>query len=188
MKTLKLSNHAVYDIPLEGDLNQNSERIIVGMGCFWGAERCFWELTGVLRTAVGYAGGESIAPGYLSVCSGSTGHAEVVEVIYDSSIISIEELLKAFWENHDPTQGMRQGNDKGSQYRSIIISTSEQQAEKVAASKVQYQLKLTEAGFGEITTEICSDLKFYLAEDDHQQYLYKNPNGYCGLGGTGACL
>ena len=157
-----------------------------GMGCFWGAERKFWNMPGVYSTAVGYAGGFTPNADYREVCSGQTGHAEVVQVVYDPNRIGFSELLKAFWENHDPTQGMRQGNDIGSQYRSVIFcATAEQQAE-AEASRRAFQQRLSEAGFGPITTEIRYPAPtFYFAEDYHQQYLAKNPNGYCGLGGTG---
>jgi peptide-methionine (S)-S-oxide reductase len=159
-----------------------------GLGCFWGAERKFWKTPGVWSTAVGYAGGYTPNPSYREVCSGRTGHTEVVLVVYDPAQVSYETLLKVFWENHDPTQGMRQGNDTGTQYRSAIYTHSPEQAEAARASKQSYQAALQAAGHGEITTEIGDAPPFYYAEDYHQQYLAKNPNGYCGIGGTGvAC-
>lgn len=178
-------------------VNQNSivppfpegyEQIVVGMGCFWGAEKAFWDLKGVYATAVGYAGGYTQNPGYEEVCSGMTAHNEVVLVVYDPAIISVEALLKVFWESHDPTQGMRQGNDMGTQYRSGIYWTMP--AHKEAAQRIQkdYQLELQRNGYSSITTEIKELDTFYYAEEYHQQYLAKNPGGYCGLGGTGVCL
>jgi peptide-methionine (S)-S-oxide reductase len=156
-----------------------------GMGCFWGAERKFWELPGVYSTAVGYAAGHTANPTYREVCSGMTGHAEVVLVIFDPARIKYEDLLKTFWENHDPTQGMRQGNDVGTQYRSGIYYYDDEQRQLAEASRDMYEKRLSAAGFGEVTTEIQKAPEFYYAEDYHQQYLAKNPNGYCGLGGTG---
>jgi peptide-methionine (S)-S-oxide reductase len=156
-----------------------------GMGCFWGAERIFWKLPGVRATAVGYAGGYTPNPSYEEVCSGRTGHAEVVRVIYDPAKIGYMDLLKVFWESHDPTQGMRQGNDAGTQYRSTIYTTSDEQAKLALASRDAYEARLEAAGKGEITTEIKPAGEFYYAEDYHQQYLAKNPNGYCGIGGCG---
>ena len=161
------------------------EQVIVGMGCFWGAERKFWQTPGVYSTAVGYAGGSTPNPTYREVCSGMTGHTEVVLVVFDPAQVSFETLLRVFWENHDPTQGMRQGNDVGTQYRSAIYTTSPAQAAAALASRARYQERLTAAGFGPITTEVADAPAFYYAEDYHQQYLAKNPNGYCGLGGTG---
>ncbi|XP_049722245.1 mitochondrial peptide methionine sulfoxide reductase isoform X6 [Elephas maximus indicus] len=158
---------------------------ITGMGCFWGAERKFWILKGVYSTQVGYAGGYTSNPTYQEVCSGKTGHAEVVRVVYQPEHISFEELLKVFWENHDPTQGMRQGNDHGTQYRSAIYPTSAKQMEVALRSKEDYQKVLSQSGYGTITTDIRDRQTFYYAEDYHQQYLSKNPDGYCGLGGTG---
>ncbi|XP_017395937.1 mitochondrial peptide methionine sulfoxide reductase isoform X4 [Cebus imitator] len=158
---------------------------IFGMGCFWGAERKFWALKGVYSTQVGFAGGYTSNPTYKEVCSEKTGHAEVVRVVYQPEHISFEELLKVFWENHNPTQGMRQGNDHGTQYRSAIYPTSAQQMEAALSSKEDYQKVLSEHGFGPITTDIRERQTFYYAEDYHQQYLSKNPDGYCGLGGTG---
>jgi peptide-methionine (S)-S-oxide reductase len=161
------------------------ETAIFGMGCFWGAERVFWQLRGVYTTAVGYAGGYTPNPTYEEVCSGRTGHAEVVLVVFDPKVVSYDALLKAFWENHDPTQGMRQGNDAGTQYRSTVYTTSDAERTAADASRATFQDALRRAGHGEITTEIREAPEFYYAEDYHQQYLAKNPNGYCGLGGTG---
>jgi peptide-methionine (S)-S-oxide reductase len=159
-----------------------------GMGCFWGAERVFWETPGVYSTAVGYAGGETQNPTYEEVCSGFTNHAEIVLVVFDPGIVTYEELLRRFWESHDPTQGMRQGNDAGTQYRSAIYTYGEEQARLAAQSKEAYDKALKAKGFGPVTTQIRPAPVFYYAEDYHQQYLGKNPNGYCGLGGTGvAC-
>ncbi|CAK7320622.1 Mitochondrial peptide methionine sulfoxide reductase [Vulpes lagopus] len=158
---------------------------VAGMGCFWGAERKFWTKKGVYSTQVGYAGGYTSNPTYKEVCSGNTGHAEVVRVVYQPEHISFEELLKVFWENHDPTQGMRQGNDYGTQYRSAIYPTSTEHMEVALRSKEDYQKVLSEHGYGLITTDIREGQAFYYAEDYHQQYLSKNPDGYCGLGGTG---
>jgi peptide-methionine (S)-S-oxide reductase len=158
------------------------------MGCFWGAERLFWKTPGVLSTAVGYAGGPTPNPTYEEVCTGRTGHAEVVRVVFDPETIGYEELLRVFWEGHDPTQGMRQGNDVGTQYRSAIYACGEEQRKAAEASRAAYQAALAAAGQGAITTEIREAPAFYYAEEYHQQYLAKNPNGYCGLGGTGvAC-
>jgi peptide-methionine (S)-S-oxide reductase len=156
-----------------------------GMGCFWGAERKFWTLPGVFTTSVGYAGGFTPNATYEEVCSGRTGHAEVVQVVYDPKVLSYESLLRTFWEAHDPTQGMRQGNDVGTQYRSAIYTSDDAQQEAAEASREAYQKALTAAGLGEITTEIRPAPEYYFAEDYHQQYLHKNPNGYCGIGGTG---
>jgi peptide-methionine (S)-S-oxide reductase len=161
---------------------------IFAMGCFWGAEKDFWQTPGVISTAVGYAGGQTPNANYREVCSGRTGHAEAVLVAYDPSKISYEELLKVFWENHDPTQGMRQGNDVGTQYRSAIFATDDEQLRTAVASRNIYQARLSEAGFGEITTEIAAAPTFYYAEDYHQQYLAKNPNGYCPNHRTGVLL
>lgn len=158
---------------------------ILGMGCFWGAERKFWQLSGVYSTAVGYAGGITENPTYREVCSGLTAHAEVVLVVFDPAKVTFEALLKVFWENHDPTQGMRQGNDLGTQYRSAIYWFDEAQERAAKASRDAYQKRLREAGHGEITTEIAKAGRFYYAEEYHQQYLAKNPGGYCGIGGTG---
>ncbi|XP_068919212.1 LOW QUALITY PROTEIN: mitochondrial peptide methionine sulfoxide reductase-like [Petaurus breviceps papuanus] len=164
---------------------EGTQMALFGMGCFWGAERKFWNLTGVYSTQVGFAGGYTSNPTYKEVCSEKTGHAETVRVVYQPEYISFENLLKVFWENHDPTQGMRQGNDFGSWYRSAIFPTTPEQAEEALKSKEAYQKVLTESGYCEITTEIQEGQEFFYAEDYHQQYLSKNPNGYCGLGGTG---
>jgi peptide-methionine (S)-S-oxide reductase len=177
--------HYVLDAPLRGPFPADTEQAIFGLGCFWGAERVFWQTPGVYTTAVGYAGGLTPNPTYEEVCSARTGHNEVVLVVYRPSEVSYDELLATFWEAHDPTQGMRQGNDVGTQYRSAIYTTTEAQAAAAAASAARYQEALTAAGRGEITTEILPAPEFYYAEDYHQQYLAKNPNGYCGLGGTG---
>jgi peptide-methionine (S)-S-oxide reductase len=160
-------------------------RAIFGMGCFWGAERKFWETPGVYSTAVGYAGGYTKNPTYEEVCSGGTGHTEVVLVVYDPTKVSYDQLLRVFWESHDPTQGMRQGNDPGTQYRSAIYTTTPEQATLAEASRVAYQAELAKAGHGAITTEIREAPELYYAEEYHQQYLAKNPGGYCGIGGTG---
>jgi peptide-methionine (S)-S-oxide reductase len=161
------------------------EQAVFGMGCFWGAERKFWEAPGVYSTAVGYAGGSTPNATYKEVCSGMTGHTEVVLVVFDPAVISYDAILKIFWENHDPTQGMRQGNDVGTQYRSAIYTTTPEQKRAAEASRDAFQDGLTAAGYGRITTEIAEAPEFYYAEAYHQQYLAKNPNGYCGLGGTG---
>ena len=179
------ARHAVKDSAMEPPFPEGTELAQFGMGCFWGAERKFWEASGVVSTQVGYAGGFTPNPYYEEVCTGKTGHTEVVRVVYDPSKISYERLLKIFWENHDPTQGMRQGNDRGTQYRSAIYTYSKEQAAAAAASREAFQSKLHAAGFGAITTEIRQAPEFWYAEDYHQQYLHKNPSGYCGLGGTG---
>jgi peptide-methionine (S)-S-oxide reductase len=182
------ARHEVLGTPLVPPFPEGFEQLIVGMGCFWGAERVFWQAPGIYTTAVGYAGGFTPNPTYREVCSGLTGHAEVVLAVFDPAATSVEEMLRLFWENHDPTQGMRQGNDAGTQYRSAIYWTSEAQRDAAEASRAMYLAELTRAGHGEITTEIAAAGPFYYAEDYHQQYLAKNPNGYCGLGGTGvAC-
>jgi peptide-methionine (S)-S-oxide reductase len=177
--------HHVLGTPLEPPFPEGMERAVFGMGCFWGAERGFWQLDGVYTTAAGYAGGLTPNPTYEEVCSGRTGHAEVVLVVFDPSKISYEDLLRAFWEGHDPTQGMRQGGDIGTQYRSAVYTSSDSQREAAIASRDRYRQRLAEAGYGDITTEIADEPEFFYAEDYHQQYLAKNPNGYCGLGGTG---
>ena len=177
--------HFVLGTPLEPPFPEGVETVIFGMGCFWGAERGFWQAPGVYTTAVGYAGGFTPNPTYEEVCSGRTGHNEVVLVAYRPEEISYDELLRLFWEGHDPTQGMRQGNDVGTQYRSGIYVTSEAQRQAAEASRERYQERLSASGYGDITTEIEDAPEFYYAEDYHQQYLAKNPNGYCGLGGTG---
>jgi peptide-methionine (S)-S-oxide reductase len=180
--------HYVLGTPLRPPFPEGLERIVVGMGCFWGAERKFWEAGGVYTTAAGYAGGYTPNPTYEEVCSGRTGHAEVVLAVFDPAATSYEAMLKIFWEAHDPTQGMRQGNDVGTQYRSAIYTHSPAQWEAALASREAFQSALQGAGYGEITTEITEAGPFYYAEDYHQQYLAKNPYGYCGLGGTGvAC-
>jgi peptide-methionine (S)-S-oxide reductase len=178
-------NHTVLGTPIKPPFPEGIETAVFGMGCFWGAERMFWQADGVYTTAVGYAGGYTPNATYEEVCSGSTGHAEVVLVAFDPQKTSYDEMLRIFWEGHDPTQGMRQGNDVGTQYRSAIYWNSEEQRERAEASRAKYQEELGAAGHGEITTEIAEAGPFYYAEDYHQQYLAKNPNGYCGLGGTG---
>ena len=180
--------HFVNGNPLQPPYPAGLEVAMFGMGCFWGAERKFWQLPGVFTTAVGYAAGVTPNPTYQEVCSGMTGHNEVVQVVFDPKQISYEALLKVFWENHNPTQGMRQGNDAGTQYRSGIYVYSEQQHKLAEASRDAYQAGLSKAGYGAITTEIIEAPEFYYAESYHQQYLAKNPNGYCGLGGTNVCL
>jgi peptide-methionine (S)-S-oxide reductase len=177
--------HFVNGNPLTGPWPDGYETAVFGLGCFWGAERKFWEIDGVYSTAVGYAGGFTPNATYEEACSGLTGHAEVVLVVFDPSRVSFDQLLKVFWENHDPTQGMRQGNDVGTQYRSAIYYTSDAQLAAIESSRTMYQTQLTAARYGEITTEIKPLGDFYYAEPYHQQYLAKNPNGYCGIGGTG---
>jgi peptide-methionine (S)-S-oxide reductase len=183
------ARHAVLGTPLQPPFAAGMEEAQFGMGCFWGAERLFWKIPGVHSTSVGYAGGYTPNPTYEEVCSGRTGHAEVVRVIFDPAKVSYETLLKAFWERHDPTQGMRQGNDLGTQYRSVIHCTNDAQLAAAEASRARYQQGLDAARLGAITTEIRPAPEYYYAEDYHQQYLHKNPDGYCGLGGTGvACI
>ena len=183
------NRHYVNGNPIKAPFPEGLETAVFGLGCFWGAERKFWQLEGVYTTAVGYAGGYTPNANYREVCSGMTGHAEVVLVVFDPNKISYKQLLSVFWESHDPTQGMRQGNDRGTQYRSAIYTCSEQQLIEAEASKLSYQKSLSRAGHSAITTEIKSAGEFYYAEEDHQQYLAKNPAGYCGLGGTGiACV
>jgi len=177
--------HEVSGAPLEAPFPPGTEQAVFGMGCFWGAERTFWQTPGVVTTAVGYAGGSTSNPTYREVCSGQTGHTEAVLVVFDPARVSYDELLRVFWEGHDPTQGMRQGNDVGTQYRSAIYAYGDAQRRAAEASRVAYQEKLRAAGFGPVTTEIRDAPPFYYAEDYHQQYLHKNPGGYCGLGGTG---
>ena len=179
------AKHFVNGHPMLPPYPENMQSAMFGLGCFWGAERCFWETKGVYLTAVGYAGGLTPNPTYREVCSGYTGHNEVVLVVYDPAQISYQQLLARFWEAHDPTQGMRQGNDRGTQYRSGIYCYNKQQKQFALSSKTQYQQSLLEAGKGMITTEILDAPEFYYAEEYHQQYLAKNPGGYCGLGGTG---
>lgn len=180
--------HMVLGTPMEEPFPTGWEKIVFGLGCFWGAERRFWQQDGVYTTAVGYAAGYTPNPTYEEVCSGLTGHNEVVLVVFDPKKTSLDALLKVFWESHNPTQGMRQGNDRGTQYRSGIYTYNEQQLASAKASQLLYQKALSEAGLDEITTEILPLTEFFYAEPYHQQYLAKNPNGYCGLGGTGVCL
>jgi peptide-methionine (S)-S-oxide reductase len=177
--------HFVNDHPLAGPYPDGLERAMFAMGCFWGAERTFWQTEGVYTTAVGYAAGFTPNPTYEEVCSGRTGHTEAVLVVFDPTVVSYEQLLRVFWEHHDPTQGMRQGNDTGTQYRSGIYTYGDAQRVAAEASRDAYQAELHRAGYGDITTEILAAPHFYFAEDYHQQYLAKNPGGYCGLGGTG---
>ncbi len=180
--------HFVNGARLEPPFPKGTEQALFALGCFWGAERKFWETPGVVSTAVGYAGGFTPNPDYREVCSGQTGHAEAVLVVFDPGRVTYEDLLRVFWESHDPTQGMRQGNDVGTQYRSAVYYLNDAQRRAAEASRDAYQQKLSEAGYGAITTEIAPAGEFYYAEDYHQQYLAKNPEGYCGLGGTGiAC-
>jgi len=177
--------HAVLGTPMKPPFPEGMEQVIVGMGCFWGAERIFWQATGVYTTAVGYAGGSTKNPTYEEVCSGRTGHTEAVLVVFDPAEISLDEILRLFWEGHDPTQGMRQGNDVGTQYRSAIYASDDQHRVAAEQSRDAYAARLSTAGHGAVTTEIADAGPFYYAEDAHQQYLHKNPWGYCGLGGTG---
>jgi peptide-methionine (S)-S-oxide reductase len=178
------NKHFVNGNPLKPPYPDGMELALFGLGCFWGAERKFWQLAGVFTTAVGYAAGSTPNPTYREVCSGMTGHNEVVRVVFDPKVIRYEDLLKVFWESHDPTQGMRQGNDVGTQYRSGIYVYSETQRQAAGATREVYQQALKQAGYGEITTEVIDAPEFYYAEEYHQQYLAKNPGGYCGLGGT----
>lgn len=177
--------HYVYDRPLTADIPDGMEVAMFGMGCFWGVERMFWKLDGIHLTMVGYAGGFTPNATYEEVCTGKTGHNEVVRVVYDPAKISYDDLLRTFWEGHDPTQGMRQGNDRGTQYRSGIYTFNDAQAQAADASAKAFEPRLSQAGYGTITTEIIPAPTFYFAEDYHQQYLAKNPAGYCGIGGTG---
>ena len=179
------ARHDVLGNPIAPPFPENLEQAVFGMGCFWGAERLFWQAGGVWTTAVGYAGGYTPNPTYEEVCSGSTGHTEAVLVVFDPARTSYEEMLRIFWEGHDPTQGMRQGNDAGTQYRSAIYYADDTQRAAAESSRTRYQERLNDAGHGEITTELAPAGPFYYAEDYHQQYLAKNPNGYCGIGGTG---
>ncbi len=179
--------HFVNGHPMKGPFAEHLETALFGMGCFWGAERCFWERDGVLVTAAGYAAGLTPNPSYEEVCSGMTGHNEVVRVVYDPALVGYEDLLEIFWDSHDPTQGMRQGNDIGTQYRSGIYTCSDEQLALAEQSRTVFRQKLKAGGFEEITTEILPAPVFYFAEHYHQQYLAKVPNGYCGLGGTGIC-
>lgn len=180
--------HFLSGIDLSSDTPSHFNEIIFGAGCFWGVERKFWVLEGVWLTSVGYAGGNSINPTYEQVCYEETNHVEVVKVVYDPAVIKIDTLLKTFWECHDPTQGMRQGNDRGTQYRSVIYCSSEEDLDLSLSTMEKYQEVLSKNNYQQITTEILLAPKFYLAEEYHQQYLAKNPNGYCGLGGTGCAL
>lgn len=177
--------HYVHGRSMVEPFPQNMEQVIFGLGCFWGAEKKFWNLEGVYTTAVGYAAGHTLNPSYEEVCTGMTGHNEVILVVYDPAVVSLQILLKVFWESHDPTQGMRQGNDQGTQYRSGIYYSNESQHEQAVSSMNDYQVNLSAQGLSMITTEIQAAGEFYYAEDYHQQYLAKNPSGYCGLGGTG---
>jgi len=179
------SRHAVLGTPLSPPFAENTSRVILGMGCFWGAERLFWKMPGVYTTAVGYAGGYTPNPSYEEVCSGLTGHTEVVLVIYHPSELKLQTLLETFWQAHDPTQGMRQGNDRGSQYRSAIYTDNTRDTQLAGDSLSHYQQQLDQAGLAKITTEVSQDVDFYYAEAYHQQYLHHNPNGYCGLKGSG---
>lgn len=180
--------HAVLDTPMEPPFPPQMRIAIFGMGCFWGVERKFWKLPGVYTTAAGYSGGTKPNPTYREVCAHATGHAEVVRVVYDPAKVSYDDLLRVFWENHDPSQGNRQGNDIGTQYRSAVFYLDDAQRAAAEASRDAYQKRLTAAGYGKITTEIAPAGEFWMAEDYHQQYLHKNPDGYCGVGGTGiAC-
>jgi peptide-methionine (S)-S-oxide reductase len=182
------ARHEVLGTPLVPPFPENTESVVIGMGCFWGAEQILWQAEGVYTTAVGYAGGYTPNPTYQEACSGRTGHAEVVLVVFDPAVLPLEGVLRLFWEGHDPTQGNRQGNDVGSQYRSALYWTDEAQRAAVEASREMFQAELAKAGYGKISTELAAAGSFYYAEDYHQQYLAKNPNGYCGLGGTGvAC-
>ena len=179
------TTHFVNGAPLVGPWPEHCETLVVGMGCFWGAERKFWQAPGVYSTSVGYAGGFTPNPSYEEVCSGLTGHTEVLMAVFDRTQTSLESMFRVFWENHDPTQGMRQGNDVGTQYRSAIYYANDAQRAAAEKSRDAFQTELTKAGYGEITTEIAPLGDYFYAEDYHQQYLGKNPNGYCGLGGTG---
>ncbi|MGW3367269.1 peptide-methionine (S)-S-oxide reductase MsrA [Streptosporangium canum] len=179
------ARHAVLDAPLAPPYPEGSELADFGLGCFWGAERKFWQTPGVVSTSVGYAGGHTRNPTYEEVCSGQTGHTELVRVVFDPSKVSYEELLRVFWEAHDPTQGMRQGNDVGTQYRSAVYFHSPEQEKSALTSRDAYQKVLTESGYGKITTEIAPAGDYFFAEEYHQQYLHRNKNGYCGIGGTG---
>lgn len=180
--------HHVFNKPIATGAGAGQEVATFAMGCFWGAEKLFWLQEGVVMTTVGYAGSDFKEPTYEQVCSGLTGHAEAIQVVYDPQVISYQLLLKLFWENHDPTQGMRQGNDRGSQYRSVIFTHSQEQHELALKSKAEYQKLLSAKGYSVITTDIEPLETYYLAEDYHQQYLSKNPAGYCGHGGTGVCF
>jgi peptide-methionine (S)-S-oxide reductase len=180
--------HAVLGTRMDAPWPDGMDVVVVGLGCFWGAERLFWKVPGVYSTQVGYAAGFTKNPTYEEVCSGATGHNEVVRVVFDPTRVPLQVLLKTFWESHDPTTGMRQGNDVGTQYRSGIYFTTEAQRDAAEASRTAYETELVKAGVGRVTTEVVALGEFYFAEDYHQQYLHKNPNGYCGIGGTGVCL
>jgi len=177
--------HLVLGTPIETEVPEGHAEAVFGLGCFWGEEKTFWQIPGVWSTSVGYAGGHTPNPTYEEVCSGRTGHAEVVRVVYDPAVVSFEQLLKTFWENHDPTQGMRQGNDRGTQYRSVIYTTTDEQLEAAERSRERYQQTMTTRGYGAITTVIAPLKDYWYAEDYHQQYLVKNPFGYCPLHATG---
>lgn len=177
--------HTVLKTPIDAAVPAGYEEAVFGAGCFWGVERKFWKLPGVHTTSVGYAGGTRQSPSYQQVCSGATGHAEVVRVVFDPNVVTYRDLLRVFWENHDPTQGNRQGNDVGTQYRSVIFTYSPAQREAALESRQAYEARLAERGYGKVTTEVADAPAYYLAEEYHQQYLDKNPNGYCGIGGTG---
>ena len=181
-----IPHHVVLGTPIAPPFTDGLELAVVGMGCFWGAERLFWQMSGVQTTAVGYAGGHTPSPTYKDVCSGTTNHAEVVLVVFDPAVTTYADILRTFWENHDPTQGNRQGNDVGTQYRSVIYCTTPEQFTVATQSREDFQSALSELGYGSITTEIDALDTFSFAEDYHQQYLAKNPNGYCGIRGTGA--
>jgi peptide-methionine (S)-S-oxide reductase len=185
---IESKNHFVFERPLKGPFSLRTKQLMLGMGCFWGVEKLFWNIEGVEMTAVGYSGGKMVNPTYKDVCSSKTEHNEVVLVHYDSALVSIGSILKVFWEGHNPTQGMRQGNDIGSQYRSGIYTYDSEDFSIALKTRDDYAKELKSSGFGMITTEILEAKKFYYAEDYHQQYLAKNPNGYCGLGGTGVGL
>jgi peptide-methionine (S)-S-oxide reductase len=179
------ATHAVNGAPLQPPFPAGMQQVVVGMGCFWGAERKFWQTPGVFTTAVGYAGGHTPNPTYEEVCSGRTGHTEVVLVVFDPARVAFEQVLRVFWENHDPTQGMRQGNDTGTQYRSALYCATDEHLRAAQQSREAYGRELKQSGFGGITTEVAPLPRFYYAEGYHQQYLHKNPGGYCGMGGTG---
>lgn len=182
------TTHAVLNTPIKPPFPEHLQQIIIGMGCFWGAERLFWQLDGVYTTAVGYTGGLTPNPTYEEVCSGRTGHNEVVLVVFDPQILSLDDLLRVFWENHDPTSGMRQGNDLGTQYRSGIYASDMHQRALAEVSRLRFADALHSAGLDPVTTEITLAQDFYYAESEHQQYLHRNPGGYCGLAGTGVCM
>jgi peptide-methionine (S)-S-oxide reductase len=179
------NHHFVNGNPIKGPFPEHLETAVFGLGCFWGAERKFWQIEGVYTTAVGYAGGSTRNPTYGDACSGMSGHAEVVLVVFEPGKVSYEALLKLFWESHDPTQGMRQGNDQGTQYRSVIFTYGDNQLQQALSTRDAYQENLDQSGYGSITTEIHEAPEFFYAEEDHQQYLAKNPQGYCGISGTG---